>query len=180
MKISYYLMALGLIIGGCSGSVGDGELNRTDPNHTLSAAMIEVLETSNQSITRPEGAMYDGKGWTFNKIAEGIYHAVGTDNYVVGAASNAVVIINEHDVVLVDALIGPSAVWSLMHELQPITTKPVTNVINTHFHYDHVHGNQFFDQNVNIISHPFTRNMIAAGYSQQGFAYNGMVEAVPL
>jgi len=34
-------------------------------------------------------------------------------------------------------------------------------VINTHFHFDHAHGNQIFDQRVvNIIGHEFTRQML--------------------
>jgi len=36
----------------------------------------------------------------------------------------------------------------------------VTTVINTHFHFDHAHGNQIFEPAVQIIGHEFTRRML--------------------
>ena len=36
----------------------------------------------------------------------------------------------------------------------------MTTVINTHFHFDHAHGNQIFEPNVQIIGHEFTRRML--------------------
>jgi glyoxylase-like metal-dependent hydrolase (beta-lactamase superfamily II) len=36
----------------------------------------------------------------------------------------------------------------------------VTTVINTHFHFDHAHGNQIFAPDVQIIGHEFTRRAL--------------------
>jgi glyoxylase-like metal-dependent hydrolase (beta-lactamase superfamily II) len=44
--------------------------------------------------------------------------------------------------------------------VKTLTKKPVTTVINTHFHFDHAHGNQIFDPSVQIIGHEFTRQVL--------------------
>ena len=48
----------------------------------------------------------------------------------------------------------------LLEEIKAITDKPVTTVINTHFHFDHAHGNQIFAPGVQIIGHEFTRRAL--------------------
>jgi glyoxylase-like metal-dependent hydrolase (beta-lactamase superfamily II) len=48
----------------------------------------------------------------------------------------------------------------LLEEIKTITDKPVTTVINTHFHFDHAHGNQIFAPQVQIIGHEFTRRAL--------------------
>ena len=45
----------------------------------------------------------------------------------------------------------------LLEEVKRLTPKPVRYVINTHFHFDHAHGNQIFGAGVDIIGHEFTR-----------------------
>jgi glyoxylase-like metal-dependent hydrolase (beta-lactamase superfamily II) len=52
-------------------------------------------------------------------------------------------------------------------------------VINTHFHYDHAHGNQIFDSNVAIIGHEFTREMLLGGKSIQMPLYRNYVTGLP-
>jgi glyoxylase-like metal-dependent hydrolase (beta-lactamase superfamily II) len=54
----------------------------------------------------------------------------------------------------------------------------VTTVINTHFHFDHAHGNQVFGRNVNIIGHEFTREMLLKGTLQMPL-YKNYVEGIP-
>ena len=47
--------------------------------------------------------------------------------------------------IVVDDHVSPAAAWVLLEEIKEITNKPVTTVINTHFHFDHAHGNQIFE-----------------------------------
>ena len=103
----------------------------------LAACLLNACDTQ---MPRPPGAEYEGDAFTFHRIQDDIYHAIGTGNLTAGA--NAAIIINENDVLLVDSHISPAAAWALLRELQPITDKPVRYVVNTHFHFDHVHGNQ--------------------------------------
>ena len=107
---------------------------------------------------KPAGTEHTGKAFRFNKVRDGIYHVVGTGNLAV--VGNSSVIVNDDDVIVVDDHVSPAAAWVLLEEIKEITNKPVTTVVNTHFHFDHAHGNQIFDSRVNIIGHEFTRQML--------------------
>jgi cyclase len=107
---------------------------------------------------QPAGTAHNGKAFRFNKIKEGIYHAVGTGSLAV--VGNSSFIVNDNDVIVVDDHVSPAAAWVLLEEIKEVTNKPVTTVINTHFHFDHAHGNQIFAPNVQIIGHEFTRRML--------------------
>jgi cyclase len=115
--------------------------------------------------------------FTFTKIADDVYFAVGTGAMSVGC--NAAVIINESDVLLVDTHASPAAAQALLDELKAITTKPVKYVVNTHFHFDHAHGNQIYGPGVEIIGHQFTRERLASGASNRGAGYDRFVGSVP-
>ncbi len=125
----------------------------------------------------PPGSMYQGDAFTFHKIKDGIYQAVGTGNLAVGC--NGAVIVNEDDVLVVDSHISPAAAWALLKEIKNITDKPVRYVVNTHFHFDHAHGNQVFPPDVEIIGHEFTREKIASGGSKSGRSYDLYVGGLP-
>jgi cyclase len=107
---------------------------------------------------QPAGTAHNGKAFKFNKVKEGIYHAVGTGSLAV--VGNSSFIVNDNDVIVVDDHVSPAAAWVLLEEIKEVTNKPVTTVINTHFHFDHAHGNQIFAPNVQIIGHEFTRRML--------------------
>lgn len=128
-------------------------------------------------MVAPPGSDYEGEAFTFHQIRDDIYHAVGTGALAVGC--NAAVIINDEDVLIVDSHISPAAGYALVQEIKNITPKPVRYVINTHFHFDHSHGNQIFDDDVEIIGHEFTYEKIATGASQEGRAYELFVGGIP-
>ena len=109
------------------------------------------------------GSDYEGPAYYFEEVADDIYQVRGTDNLLVG--SNAAVIVNEHDVLVIDSHISPAAAAALVRELPSITDKPIRYVINTHFHFDHAHGNQIYPPDVQIIGHEFTYEMLANGGS---------------
>ena len=69
---------------------------------------------------------------------------------------NALVIVNEADVVVVDAGGVPRSAENAIRLIRGITNKPVSAVVNTHWHGDHVLGNQVYRRefpNVRIIAH---------------------------
>lgn len=145
-----------------------------------SVAMLGLIPCAAQgqgAAPRPPGAEWTGAAFTFSRIADGVYHAVGTGALAVGA--NAVVIVNDSDVVLVDSHVSPAAAWALLTELKRITSRPVRTVINTHFHYDHAHGNEIYGADVQVIGHEVTRERLLAGASQQGAAYEGLLRVLP-
>jgi cyclase len=110
----------------------------------LAVASIIVLITlavaGVQSQRQPAGTAHNGNAYRFNKVADGVYHAIGTGSLTV--VGNSTVIVNSDDVILVDDHVSPAAAWVLLDEIKTLTNKPVRTVINTHFHYDHAHGNQ--------------------------------------
>src|SRR6185295_15860517 len=79
----------------------------------------------------------------------------------------------------VDDHVSPAAAWVLLDEIKSITDKPVRTVINTHFHFDHAHGNQVFGKDVDIIGHEFTRDMLLKGNPLQMPLYKNYVEGLP-
>src|SRR5262245_20941000 len=110
------------------------------------AVLITVAAAGVQSQRQPAGTTHSGQAFRFNKVAEGVYHAVGTGALTV--VGNSSVIVNDNDVIVVDDHVSPAAAWVLLDEIKTITRKPVRTVINTHFHYDHAHGNQIFEKDV--------------------------------
>jgi cyclase len=109
-------------------------------------------------VQRPAGTNFSGKAFRFNKVKEGVYHAIGTGALTV--VGNSTIIVNDRDAIIVDDHVSPAAAWVLLDEVKAITDKPVTTVINTHFHFDHAHGNQIFGPGVQIIGHEFTRRAL--------------------
>lgn len=72
---------------------------------------------------------------------------VSDDVYKIqGAGGNTVVFVRADDVVLVDTKL-PGQGEGIMEQVRSITDKPVTMVINTHSHPDHVGSNAFFRDN---------------------------------
>jgi cyclase len=67
----------------------------------------------------------------------------------------------------------------LLEEVKRLTPKPVRYVINTHFHFDHAHGNQVFGPGVDIIGHEFTRQMLASGKTLQMPLYKNYLDGMP-
>lgn len=134
-------------------------------------------EANAEAASPPPGAVYEGEAFTFHEIKPGIYHAVGTGNLAVGC--NGSILVNQDDVIVVDSHITPAAAWALLKELKRITDKPVRYVINTHFHFDHAHGNQVFPPDVEIIGHEFTRAKLVAGASKSGRSWDLFVGGLP-
>ena len=126
----------------------------------LAAAVLvdREADTLTAQGQRPAGTSFSGKAFRFNQVKEGIYHAIGTGALTV--VGNSTVIVNDRDVIVVDDHVSPAAAWVLLEEITSLTDKPVTTVINTHFHFDHAHGNQIFGPGVQIIGHEFTRRAL--------------------
>jgi cyclase len=131
------------------------------------------------SDSPPAGTLRSGPAFEFVRITDDIYHVRGTGTMAIG--SNSVAIINESDVLLVDSHITPAAAWVLREELRSLTDKPVRYVVNTHFHFDHAHGNQIYGPDVEIIGHEFTRRILSNPEAVfEGRTYVGFTSNVPL
>jgi glyoxylase-like metal-dependent hydrolase (beta-lactamase superfamily II) len=101
----------------------------------------------------------DAPSHRFQELAPGIHFATGTGS--VFTLSNALLIVDDAGVTVVDSHVTPAATRALIASMKTITTKPITTVINTHYHFDHAHGNLAFPAGVTIIGHEFTREKLA-------------------
>ena len=95
----------------------------------------------------------------FEEVAEGVYFVSGTGAMV--TRSNAMVVVTEEGVLVVDSHITPAAGRALIEGIAQITDKPIRTLVNTHFHYDHSHGNQAFGPGVRVVGHEYTRYKMA-------------------
>ena len=126
--------------------------------------------------TLPPGSEYSGAAFEFEEVVPGVYHARGTGGLAVG--SHGAVIVNDDDVLLVESHISPAAAQAVVDEIEALTDKPVRYVVNTHYHFDHAHGNQIYPSDVHVIGHEVTREMLENGGSM-GRSYELFVGGLP-
>jgi cyclase len=92
-------------------------------------------------------------------VADGVYAAIAKPAYKVNC--NAVIILLDDGVLVVDTHSKPSAARALIEQIKKLTPKPVKYVVNTHFHWDHYQGNEAYPSSwpagVEIISSEATR-----------------------
>ncbi len=71
---------------------------------------------------------------------------------VTGGGGNTAVFVTATGVVLVDTKL---ANWgqAIMDKVKTVTDKPITHIINTHTHGDHVGSNEYFPASVEIVAH---------------------------
>src|SRR5688572_14302208 len=76
-----------------------------------------------------------------------------------GGGGNTAVFVMANGVALVDTKIFG---WGqpLIERIKEITSKPVTTIINTHTHYDHVEGNPDFPATVEVVVHENTAKLM--------------------
>src|SRR5258708_17649048 len=75
-------------------------------------------------------------------VADGVYAAIAKPDYKVNC--NAVIILLDDGVLVVDTHSKPSAARALIEQIKKLTPKPVKYVVNTHFHWDHYQGNEAY------------------------------------
>ena len=109
----------------------------------------------------------DGKpAWRFEEVADGVFFATGTG--AMTTMSNSLVIVNDDHSMLVDTSVSPVAARKLVEGIRSeVTEKPIRYVFNTHFHFDHSHGNQVFGGEVEIIGHEYVRQQHLADVLNQ-------------
>ncbi len=75
--------------------------------------------------------------------------------------SNAGFVITDNSVVVIDALGSPALAQELVDKIKALTTKPISHVIVTHYHADHIYGLQIFQAlGAQIVAHVQSREYI--------------------
>lgn len=78
-----------------------------------------------------------------------------------GGGGNTAVFITTDGVVVVDSK-NPGWGQPIIDQIKQLTDNPITTLINTHSHHDHVSGNVSFPSTVEIVTHEITRSNMQA------------------
>ena len=78
-----------------------------------------------------------------------------------GAGSNTTVFITEAGVVLVDTKLANNG-EAIMNQVKTVTDKPVSLIVNTHSHPDHMGSNDYFPPTVEKVTHVNAQKQMAA------------------
>ena len=98
-------------------------------------------------------------------LGSDVYAAIRTEPEGLAVNANSLFIVNEGDVVVVDAQFTRAATMENIAALRRITAKPVSHVLTTHWHDDHLAGNQVYQDSfpgVAFLATPATRADIVA------------------
>jgi glyoxylase-like metal-dependent hydrolase (beta-lactamase superfamily II) len=76
------------------------------------------------------------------KIGDGIWAAIANDEGLAGG--NAGFVIGDGGVLVIDTFQDPRPAKALLGEIRKLTPLPIRFVVNTHYHLDHVNGNDVF------------------------------------
>jgi cyclase len=113
---------------------------------------------------------YNSKHFQLEQLADGVYAAINTmDGW---AICNAGVIDLGERTLIYDAFMTPAAATDLRAAVESLTGRPIHTVINSHYHNDHIWGNQAFAGETDIISDAKTRELIITEGAKevQGFS----------
>lgn len=129
------------------------------PTLASAIALATLVSLGNaQNAPAAEGVI-STRSHVFTPVSDGIYHVTGTG--AVNVMSHAMLIEGAHDLLVVDSHVSPNAGLALIDAIKNVSNKPVRYLINTHYHFDHAHGNQVFPQDVEIIGHSYTRQKLS-------------------
>lgn len=112
----------------------------------------------------------------FERVTDGVFYATASGTMTVGA--NSPVIVTGDEALVIDSQITPAAARALVADLKAVTDKPVRYVVDSHYHYDHSHGNQVFAPDAQVIGHDNTRRRMLTNVLEQ-FTYLSSVQPVP-
>jgi len=92
--------------------------------------------------------------------------------------ANSPIILTDSEALIIDSEITPAAARALVTDLKAITDKPVRYVVDSHYHYDHAHGNQVFMANAQVIGHDNTYKRLLTNVMEQ-YTYLSSVQGIP-
>ncbi len=115
-----------------------------------------------------------GKHYTLDRLEDGIYAAIAKGG---GAAiGNAGLIDLGESALVVDTFVTPSAAEDLRADAERLTGRPPRWVVNTHYHNDHIWGNQVFLPEADLIGTVHTRALIQTAGKEEYDDYRAIAD----
>ncbi len=144
----------------------------------LFLALAAVVALANAHRLKPAPLTRESRdNFEIQKVAEGVYVLINKEPLGLWFEANNVFIINDDDVVVVDANISVAATKEVIAALRKLTPKPARYVINTHWHEDHIIGNQVWREafpGVEFIGHTSAlKDLPGAGAANRKQAVEG-------
>jgi len=108
------------------------------------------------------------------RLAEGVFAAIHKEGG--WAIANAGIIDLGDRTLVFDTFLTPQAAADLRAAAEELTGRPVATVVNSHYHNDHIWGNQVFSPQAEIVASDETRRLITSkGWEE----YNWHRQAAP-
>jgi cyclase len=107
--------------------------------------ILSLLTTSVALVSAAAIAADAPRSFNLHEVAPGVWAAI--DNPAAKgtrAGANAGFVIGGDGVLVVDTFENPGAAKELLHQIRQKTNLPIRFVVNTHYHLDHVAGNNLF------------------------------------
>ncbi|HWA59325.1 MAG TPA: MBL fold metallo-hydrolase [Gemmatimonadales bacterium] len=111
------------------------------------------------------------------RLAEGVYGAIYSEMKRDPVQSNSLIIIGDDGVCVVDAHYTPSAARATIAEIRKLTRLPVRYLVTTHWHDDHIFGNQEYRKaypGVTLVAQKHVYESMVAGAQEHR---DGLVKA---
>jgi glyoxylase-like metal-dependent hydrolase (beta-lactamase superfamily II) len=103
--------------------------------------------------------------YAWQELAHGVWAGIRQNPFELPQEGNSVLVVTDQGVVVFDAGGSPLMGESIVAKVRSLTDKPITHVIISHWHGDHMRGLQAIQSafpKVAIIAHPFARDFIVA------------------
>src|SRR5450830_703053 len=101
----------------------------------------------------------ESRHFVFEQLADGVFAAIERDGG--WAISNAGIVDLGGLTVVYDTSLTPRAAQDLRRFAEEVTGRAPDIVVNSHYHNDHIWGNQVFAPEAQIVSSARTRKLIA-------------------
>lgn len=102
---------------------------------------------------------FSSRHFTVQQLAPGVWAAIHTDSTGFAICNAGIVDLGDKTLVF-DCFISPAAAEDLRQAAIHFTGRPADYVVNSHYHDDHIRGNQVFLPGARIISTAWTREEI--------------------
>lgn len=122
--------------------------------------MRRVICAALIAIAAPLAALAQNQTLEFTKLADGVYAAIYSEFRMDPVEGNSLVVVGSNGVLVLDSGHSPDTARRIIAEIKKVTDRPVRFLVNSHWHDDHVFGNQSYVEafpGIQVIAHRQTR-----------------------
>jgi cyclase len=106
----------------------------------------------------------DSKHFQLEQVADGVYAAIAVEG--TGSLGNAAIVDLGDSTLVFDTFYTVQAARDLKACAEQLTGRPASYVVNSHWHGDHINGNQLFAPTARIIATSRTRELMATNANE--------------